>query len=852
MKISLSWLKRYVILEASVEAVEAALMSMGFEVEGVEQRGLSLCEYIVVGEVLERKPHPNADRLSVCRVQTDAEGEPRTIVCGASNYKVGDRVPVALPGALLPGGVKIKKSKLRGFVSEGMMCSACELGLGDDSRGLLILEQRPEVGVRLHDVFRESDTVFDIEVTPNRPDCLSYIGVARELAAYFGQTCSYPEIGGRVPVAVPEADCLLKEVAVEDEAACPLYTASSIRGVTVGPSPKWLRQALESVGLRSVNNVVDATNFVMLEWGQPFHVFDAAEVRGQALRVRRALDGETLRTLDDKRSVLSSDVLVVADAERPLVIAGIMGGVDTEVNAATRDIILEAACFDPLCIRRTGRMLSMSTESAYRFERGVDGGGVAHAARRAIDLIIEVAGGEFVGPTFTVGDASEEAQCVIEVTPGFIRERCGFGPDNARIRSILESLELSVSVESGPEDQEERWRVVVPSFRRDLERPIDLVEEFLRVYGTDRIPSVAVQAQGLHRCDDPLFVYTTQAADFLCARGFYQCLSYSLRSEEEVEQGFGRSKAAPLRLSYPMAGDQSHLRSSLIPGLLDVLKHNQAHRTGGRRFFEIGRVFREREGQVHELLSTAFIVLGPASASRCRISTSRDNRRRCAWLSREPEDFYTLKRLGLDLIEMMGVSTEGWDFQPLRQPAFWQDGHSAFAGNLTKGFEIELGVLSFSQSKRWGSAEGVLALELVLLPDGLQKLRCRAGDSYGAVSGYSSGGRERPRFHPFSAFPSVGKDLALLVEEGTPAGHVRDSLAAIACEATNGAFAVEGIEIFDVYRGEGLPDGHKSLAFSLTFRASDRTLSDTEVNRVFDRIQKEIGSQTSYQVRSEA
>ena len=823
MKISLSWLKRYVALEASIEAVETALMQMGFEVEGIEQKGLAPSDYLIVGEVLERQPHPNADRLSVCQVQTAPEAAPRTIVCGASNYKVGDRVPVALPGALLPGDFKIKKSKLRGVMSEGMMCSARELGLGEDHKGLMILNQDSKVGLPIHELFSNSDVVFDIEVTPNRPDCLSHIGIARELAAHFGQTSTWPKSKEHLPVTGAATDTLLKNVVVDDADACPFYSAYSIRGVKVGPSPEWLRQSLESVGLRSINNIVDITNFILLESGQPLHAFDAAKVRGSKLHIRYACKGETLTTLDDKKRELNTEMLVIADTERPLAIAGIMGGVEAEVSTNTHDIILEAANFNPFGIRQTSRALALSTDSAYRFERGVDACGINRAAQRAIDLILQTAGGTLSSPSFSIGEASE-VPCTIEVTPDFIRRHCGFGPDNARIRSILESLELVVS-DASTDDSQERWQVRIPSFRSDLKRPIDLVEEFLRVYGTDHIPSVAVQARGLHRHDDPFFVYTTQAADFLTARGFYQCVNYSLRSEQEVEQGFGRSKAAPLRLSHPLASDQSHLRTSLIPGLLDVLKHNQAHKTAGQRFFEIGRVFREREGQVYELLSTALVLFHP----------TRDS----AWLSREPEDFYTLKQISLDLLGIRKGrdSKEPLDFKPLCHAAFWQEGHAAFSGDFRKGCEIELGVLSFSESKRRGIVGSIGAVEMVLLPE-------RQGSSL-----QPSSNEIRPQFQPFSSFPPVGKDLALLVESAIPAEEVRRTVEVMASDATGEKFSVEDVSIFDVYCGEEIPEGHKSLALSLKFQALDRTLKDEEVNRVFESIQKRIEAQTSYQVR---
>ncbi len=373
MKISLNWLKDYVALDASIEELKHAITFLGFEVEGVHHTGAPKLEQVVVGEVLTRDKHPNADKLSVCTVDIGPAGGVKTIVCGAQNYKVGDRVPVALPGAVLPGDFKIKQSKIRGQLSDGMMCSAKELGIAEDADGLLILDGRPALGAPINDILPAGDVVFDVEITPNRPDGLSHLGLARELAAWFKRDLVYPptKFNGHPPDAAPHPH-LLSSVSVEVGEDCPLYSATILAGVKIAPSPAWLQERLKAVGLRPINNVVDVGNYVMLESGQPMHAFDAKKIGGRKIIVRRAADGEKLVTLDGKERALSSRMLVIADAEKPLVVAGIMGGANAGVDETTTDLVLEVAYFKPQSIRWTSKRLGLASDSSYRYERGVD------------------------------------------------------------------------------------------------------------------------------------------------------------------------------------------------------------------------------------------------------------------------------------------------------------------------------------------------------------------------------------------------------------------------------------------------------------------------------------------------
>lgn len=816
MKISLSWLRQYVSLTHSPSAIEEALTLIGFEVEGVEKSGCPPLSQVVVGEVVERARHPDADRLSVCRVRVSASEEPVQIVCGASNFREGDRVPVALPGAVLPGDFKIKKSKLRGVASEGMMCSARELNLGEDHSGLLILESRPEVGTPVNDVLPPEDVIFDVEVTPNRPDCLSHLGIARELAAFFDLPLQYPEVRGPdlAGLAAESASQphLLNEVKIEDSDGCPRYTAWSVRGVKVGQSPEWLQERLRAVGLRPINNVVDVTNFVLLETGQPLHAFDAARIRGQKLTVRAAFAGEKLLTLDEKERTLISTDLVIADEERALVLAGIMGAVDAGVSAETCDVVLEVAAFDPSRIRATARRIGLSTDSSYRFERGVDPFGLHYTALRCLDLLQECAGGDFQCAPIERGSLpiSEVEICI---HPDEVRRFIGFEVSDDAIESAWSRLELDVV----RGDDDEPWRVGVPTFRGDLLRRADLMEEFLRIHGTDKIPSGGLSAAPPSVLPDhPADTLGRQWRQFLVARGFAEAYHYSLRDAGEVTQWAGHSAADALELANPLASDQSHLRNTLLGGLLDTLRHNYGRNRGDFRFFEVGRIFREVGDEIREYLAVALVVLEPA--------------RERAWNRRSPSDFFSVRQW-IDTLVAKSVAAAGdMLYQSDQLSPMWDTERAGRKGMAGEGWQVEAGYLSAAVVKKWGLRDPVLAAEFLLDP---------------AVSNT----RQASRYQPVSVHPPAVKDLAVLVQSGRPAGLVQQELLKLAGETCGGDFAVEAVEQFDLYEGEGLPAGQKSLGFSIVYRSAVRTLDEKEVGVAFNALQKAVDASGQMAVR---
>lgn len=816
MKISRNWLQDYVDLTGlSDEEISEAITFLGFEVEGIESTGAPQMDNVVVGEVLTRDQHPNADRLSICDVAVgEANGGTKRIVCGAQNYKVGDRVPVALVGAVLPGDFKIKPSKIRGEASEGMMCSGKELHIGEDHSGLMILNDRPAVGTPINDALPDGDIVFDIEITPNRPDCQSYLGVARELAAWFRRELTYP--AGEVPApAAPRAD-LLTDLRVAHDEDCPLYTASVISGVKVGPSPQWMQDRLAAVGVRPINNLVDIGNYVMLEYGQPMHAFDAKKLAGPAIVVRRASEGESLVTLDEKERKLTTDMLVIADAEKPVVVAGIMGGENSGVDESTTDLVLEVAVFKRFSVRATSRALGLSSDSSYRFERGVDAHAVPEATRRAIALILEFAGGTWCGPTQRVGsDVPWERE--VTVNPAWVRERLGFEVTNDDQRSALEALDLLIVHENESKDGVE-WTVRIPSWRNDLDRPIDLVEEILRVHGTANIPAVTVTGPGLLADDDPVAQYNRKVADYLVGQNFQECVTYTLRSGAEVAAWAGEEAADPLGLDNPFLEDQSHLRSSLVGGLLDSLKLNQTRGNHVTRLFETGRVFIPQQDGVVECAAVGFVITQAGMAS---------------WKSRESEDFFTTKRLIETVSNLAGVDLSRQPHLDDESPAAagWQQDQHTLQGDMRYGWTARYGMLDLAGLKSRDISGKVLAGVFAILPERLK-----------------SGGK-RKRFQPFSLQPVALRDVALVVDESTAAGEVTKQVSKLARAAAKG-FELESVDLFDVYQGKGLDDGKKSLAYSLSFRAPDRTLKDKEVNKAFTSLLEQIAAKTDFEVRS--
>ncbi len=821
MKISLNWLNDYVALAGvSHDEISRAITFLGFEVEGIVNTGAPKLDLVVVGEILTRTKVPNPKKeISLCTVDVGPAGGVKSIVCGAHNCDPGRRVPVALPGAVLPGDFKITQSKKYGHESQGMMCGPDEIGLSAGD-GLLILDGSPALGTPINAVLPPGDTVFDIEITPNRPDCQSHLGIARELAAWFKLPLLYPQEKFRgLPLEAASRPDLLASVRVDNPEDCPLYTAHVISGVKIGPSPAWLQQRLSAVGLRPINNVVDVGNYVMLETGQPLHAFDARKLGGASIVVRRANEGEKLTTLDNKERALTASMLVIADAQKPVVVAGIMGGVDSGVSADTTDLVIECAIFKKQAIRATSRKLALSSDSSYRYERGVDPHATLENAYRAIDLILETAGGQVVGPAFNVG-SDVPWQREIVVTHDYITEKLGFDIPAADMRAAFEALEFTITREEltvhparGP-----AWTVGIPSWRDDLDRPIDLVEEVLRLFGTEKIPATVVSSPGLVGDDDPIVLFNRRVTDYLVGHDFHECVNYTLRPAREIAAWCTAPAAAELALANPFTEDQSHLRPTLITGLLESLKLNQSRGVAASRLCETGRVFIEHNGQNLECAAVAFVMAEPVNDR--------------SWIKRESGDFYAAKHHVGALASAAGIDFSRQPLTSVVAPTFgWQIGHAATAGQIEYGWSARFGLVDLALAKSLGLEGKVYAGIFAILPAKI------------------SGDATRRRFAEFSFLPAALRDLALVVDATTTSTEVQKTLAKLARAAVGNAFALESVSVFDVYAGQGMPQGKKSLAFSFVFRAADRTLTDDEVNAAFTKIQDEVARTTPWQIR---
>ncbi|MGE3309097.1 MAG: phenylalanine--tRNA ligase subunit beta [Limisphaerales bacterium] len=825
MKITFNWLKRYVEFDWTPDQLSERLTMLGLEVEGVVRLGGAFSG-IVVAEVLTRDRHPNADKLSVCRVH-DGQGE-RQIVCGAQNFKPGDKVPLILPGSTLPARpgeegkapFVIKVGKLRGVESHGMMCSADELGLDpaalglSPEEGLLILKPESRVGQALDEYLGRGgdDVVYDLEVTPNRPDLNSVIGIAREIAAITGNPVRWPELVAADAGEGESADSLV-DVRIDAPDLGPRYTARIVRGVKIGPSPDWLRTTLEKVGLRSINNVVDVTNFVMLETGQPLHAFDyhllarGAEGRPTVI-VRRGADAEKFVTLDGKEHLLGPENLLIADPEKAIALAGVMGGRNTEINERTVDVLLESAYFSPTGIRRTSKSLGIRTDSSYRFERGADEGITDWASRRAAHLILETAGGKLARGAVDAHPAPP-APRQITLRHAKVGELLGVALRPEEIEAHLGALGLRV-VNRRPRSLDETAPpdpVVfsIPSHRVDLKREVDLIEEVARLHGVDRIPSTPPRhAKGAHPFDaqyDELMLVRR----WLTGLGLSEAQGQTLISKRDIR---GLNPSEIVELANPLSADMDALRPSLLPGLLDVLRHNLRHRNGDAALFEIGRVFRRENGG--GLLETRSLGLAMTGARQPAFwqGTERDAR--------------------LDLSDLKGVIEEFFEHAGLRgisytrrtEPSelFVEAATVALGGKRAIG---QLGWVSPALAKAYDLRDAVLLAEFDL---DILLARRQAGRS----------------FKTLPAFPSVRRDVAMVVPE--EATHEAVLQAVRQAKAGD----LEGVELFDVFRGGSVPEGRKSVAYAFTYRGADRTLTDAEVTashaKVLEQLKVQLGA----------
>jgi phenylalanyl-tRNA synthetase beta chain len=784
MKFSLNWLGEFVELPNDVALLSNLLTLAGVEIEKIETHGANFPN-VIVAQITASAPHPNADRLSVCQVD-DGSGEMRQIVCGAKNYKVGDKVPLAQPGAVLPGDLKIKASKLRGVESQGMLCSAKELGVAEDAAGLLILAPEAKIGAPISELFPD-DTILDVEITPNRADLLSHYGLAREIAALTKKPLRPLEIASPSTVTG-------EAVRITAPHECPFYSARRIEQITVAPSPGWLRAKLEAVGLRAINNIVDITNFVMLEIGQPLHAFDADKLEG-GINVRLAQPNEKFLALDGRTYQLNKNNMLIADAVRAVAIGGVMGGENTGVTGTTRNVLLESAYFLPANVRRTARELNLPSDASYRFERGVDPGMVLRASERAAQLIHEIAGGKAADETIVAGTLPAPP-AGFSVRYARCNELIGVAVDPAEADRILEGFGLQ---KLGANNEQSTWGI--PSHRSDLRREVDLIEEVVRVFGIGRIPSADRSRFTPASSADRRYDWEMQLRQRLVARGFTEARTSALVGRQTLGTGFAREA---VELRNPLSEDHVALRPSLVPGLLAALERNLRAGAKSVRLFEIGRVFIPPEGK--EIRRIGLLLCGGAQ-------------QQAHWRGPESRslDLFDLKG-ALGTLELGGVALRRLDNSDfaLATEVLIKDKAQGIAGQL-----------SSAHSARIAGTLPVFVAEITLPNE-------------------SEAGPVARKFRELQRFPSVSRDIALLAPS-----RMRHEEILRAIESAPEPLLAR-VELFDLFAGksaENIGAGRKSLAYSLTYFDKNRTLTSDEVSAAHDRIRERLKKELGVELR---
>jgi len=786
MLISYNWLKEYVESDLTPQQLADRLTMAGLEVEGMESPGAGV-EGVIVGMIDAIKPHPDATKLTLCDVNTGSEVLP--IVCGAKNMKPGDRVPLALVGAALPGGLKIKKASLRGVTSLGMLCSEKELGLSDESSGLMILPDEAAVGEDIRKAVGLDDWTMELNVTPNRPDCLSMVGVAREVAALTRGALLAPETSVR---ETGESIKGLIAIEIEDASLCPRYAGRVIKGVKVGPSPFWLKRRLQSVGVRSINNIVDVTNYVLMEMGHPLHAFDYARLEDNRIIVRTAADGELFTTLDGVERKLSSGMLLICDGKRPVALAGVMGGQNSEVTESTVDIFLESAYFSPSSIRRTSKSVGLHTEASHRFERGTDPEGLIAALDRAARLIEDVAGGKVA-----TGRADEYPARIsmpaVSVRTDRVNALLGTELAKEEVADILRRLQIAVA-----EKSKGAMLATPPTFRPDLTREADMVEEVARIYGYGKIKSSLPAASIIPRAALGTRESSAAVRRSLIGAGYSEVINYSFVNPADLAK-FGLPDEDPRRrfttIRNPLTEEQSVMRTMLLPSLMANLAWNRSRGVRELKIFEISKVFlSEGPGLPDEQLRVAGLVLG----SRTGMLWDGSNGQ---------VDFFDVKGAVETVLSSLRVG--GASYRAADEP-FMHPGKSAFVmvGGRQAG---HVGQLHPDVTAAYDIAADVYVFEL-----NLQELLDVQVPT--------------PKFVPLPRFPAVERDLAVIVKDEESSYTVQKAIEALKIEL------IEDIRLFDCYQGRQIPEGMKSMAYTLTYRSANRTLTDDEVNEVHGKV----------------
>ena len=794
MKFTLNWLQEYVRLDTpSPEKLADKLTMLGLEVDAVERLFDDLAP-LKTALVISAEPHPNADKLTLCSVMVGKEKY--QIVCGAPNVRKDLCAVIALPGTTLPGDFKIKKSKVRGVESQGMLCSERELGLSEDHTGIMELPAGTPHGQPFLEATGMADTLFEVDLTPNRPDCASVIGIAREIAGIT-----------RKKLTVPFKATSLKEasgsfsVSVENPDLCPRYAARLIKGVTIGESPWWMRKRLLSVGMRPINNIVDITNLVMMEYGQPLHAFDYDCIADKKIIVRTARDHEKqFTTLDNNVRTIDTETLMICDGRGPVAVAGVMGGLDSEVTGNTTNVLLESACFNPVSIRRTARNLNLPSEASYRFERGVDPGGTLDAMERAVTLMCEIAGGTAEPGGIDVREGLTDSP-VLQLRIQRTSELLGVSLTAGQVKELLESIEIPCKI-----TDENTLKVFVPTFRVDLEREVDLVEEVARLIGYNEIPISFPAVDLSYPEQDQERMKRNQVNGFMTSIGFSEAINYSFYSSEYsdfLEISENDRRRHQVRILNPLSEDQDVMRTSLLPGLLENVRRNVNFQQPSCRLFEIGKVFfpSADDSLPDEPSRITAVLCGQREGSHVPLHCKDDQ-----------VDIFDAKGAVQALLEEMRI-TGKLAFQPASIEDVEPFAESGYAINLINGPSVlgTIGKITSRVLKNFGIKRDVYYLDLDFTE------LCALAPAPKA-------------FAALPVFPSVKRDIALVVPATAPSGEL------VGAVLQSGEKLIEHCDVFDVYQGDKIESGFKSVALSITYRSKTKTLTEKNVEKAHTKL----------------
>ena len=785
MLISLNWLKQYIDLDGiEINEMENSLTMIGQEVEKIEIAGSNL-ENVVTAKIIEKEMHPDSDHLTVCKV--DNGKEILQIVCGASNHKAGDKVVLAQIGAKLSEDFVIKKGKIRGKESCGMLCSEAELGIGSDKDGIIILPEDAPIGVPFKDYLGINDTVFELEITPNRPDCLSHIGIARELSAYYGKELKYPETEIKSEISEKTSDNV--KVSIEDSNLSRRYVTRILKNVTVKESPKWLKERIEAVGLRSINNIVDVSNFILMEMNHPNHVFDLDKIEGNEIKVKSAVKGDKLVTLDEQERELEDGDIVICDSKKILALGGVMGGLDSEVTDNTKNILLEVAQFNPQNVRKTSRRLTLSSDSSYRFERGIDVEDSIKVINRLANLIQEVAGGEILNGYVDVYPVPHENK-VAELNFERLNRFVGKVIPREKVIEILRNLEIDVK------DNGETLTLTAPSYRGDLELEQDYFEEIIRMYGFDNIENILPRVD-INKNSTLDTTKLTDRVKTICASvGLKEVINYSFIPKDALQKlkFTGVSEDKLIDISNPITEDFVTMRPTLLYSLIKNAKDNMNRNVSNIRFFEVSRTFEKAEELAKEDIKVGIILAGENDKT--------------LWNPKPVHyDFYDLKGIVEEIFSKLKF--QSFSIKRSVQTEF-HPGRSAdvFVGKEYIGSfgEIHPDVLeNFGLNKKT-----VLVAEFNI--ELIKKYINKPFVYQGIVK-----------------YPAVPRDLALVMNENILVGDVLKTIEKIDKK-------VEKVELFDIYQGIGVEPGKKSVAISILLRDDSKTLEEKEINDIIDKI----------------